>query len=62
MHLLNISDLSVKFRVRNGYIYAVDNISLQDGLTEHNLEDALVKKPLIQNAQQRTPNPGLGAW
>jgi len=34
MHLLNISDLSVKFRVRNGYIYAVDNISLHVGAGE----------------------------
>lgn len=31
----------------------VGGISLEDGLTEYNLEDALVKKPLIQNAHQR---------
>jgi DeoR/GlpR family transcriptional regulator of sugar metabolism len=28
-------------------------MSLEDGLTEYNLEDALVKKPLLQNAHQR---------
>jgi len=31
----------------------VGGISLEDGLTEYNLEDALVKKSLIQNAHQR---------
>jgi len=28
-------------------------ISLEDGLTEYNLKDALLKKPLTQKAQQR---------
>ena len=28
-------------------------MSLADGVTEYNLEDALVKKPLLENSQQR---------
>ena len=40
------------FHVDKAFI-GVGGISLQDGLTEYNLEDALVKKALIQNAQQR---------
>ncbi len=31
----------------------VGGISIEDGLTEYNLEDALVKKPLIQNAREK---------
>jgi len=34
-------------------LIGVGGISLQDGLTEYILEDALVKKPLIQDAKQR---------
>lgn len=40
------------FHVDKAFI-GVGGISLEDGLTEYNLEDALVKKPFIQNAQQR---------
>jgi DeoR/GlpR family transcriptional regulator of sugar metabolism len=40
------------FHVDKAFI-GVGGISLQDGLTEYNLEDALVKKALIRNARQR---------
>ncbi len=40
------------FHVDKAFI-GVGGININDGLTEYNLEDALVKKPLIQNAQQR---------
>ena len=40
------------FHVDKAFI-GVAGISLEDGLTEYNLEDALVKQPLIQNANQR---------
>ena len=41
-----------EFHVDKAFI-GVGGISLEDGLTEYNLEDAMVKKPLIQNAHQR---------
>ena len=41
-----------EFHVDKAFI-GVGGISLEDGLTEYNLEDAIVKKPMIQNAQQR---------
>lgn len=40
------------FHVDKAFI-GVGGISEEDGLTEYNLEDAIVKKPMIQNAQQR---------
>jgi DeoR/GlpR family transcriptional regulator of sugar metabolism len=40
------------FHVDKAFI-GVGGISFKDGLTEYNLEDALVKQPLIQNANQR---------
>lgn len=40
------------FHVDKAFI-GVGGISPEDGLTEYNLEDALVKKPLLQNAHQR---------
>jgi DeoR/GlpR family transcriptional regulator of sugar metabolism len=40
------------FHVDKAFI-GVGGMSLEDGLTEYNLEDALVKKPLLQNAHQR---------
>lgn len=40
------------FHVDKAFI-GVGGISLEDGLTEYNLEDAIVKKPMIQNAHQR---------
>ena len=40
------------FHVDKAFI-GVGGMSPEDGLTEYNLEDALVKKPLIQNAHQR---------
>jgi DeoR/GlpR family transcriptional regulator of sugar metabolism len=40
------------FHVDKAFI-GVGGISLEDGLTEYNLEDALVKKALIRNARQR---------
>jgi DeoR/GlpR family transcriptional regulator of sugar metabolism len=40
------------FHVDKAFI-GVGGLSLEDGLTEYNLEDALVKKIMIQNAQQR---------
>lgn len=40
------------FHVDKAFI-AVGGISLEDGLTEYNLEDALVKKALIRNARRR---------
>jgi DeoR/GlpR family transcriptional regulator of sugar metabolism len=40
------------FHVDKAFI-GVGGISLDAGLTEYNLEDAMVKKPMIQNAQQR---------
>lgn len=40
------------FHVDKAFI-GVGGISVEDGLTEYNLEDAMVKKPLIQNARQR---------
>jgi DeoR/GlpR family transcriptional regulator of sugar metabolism len=40
------------FHVDKAFI-GVGGISLEDGLTEYNLEDAMVKKPLLRNAQQR---------
>ena len=41
-----------EFHVDKAFI-GVGGISLADGLTEYSLEDAIVKKPLIQNAHQR---------
>jgi DeoR/GlpR family transcriptional regulator of sugar metabolism len=41
-----------EFHVDKAFI-GVGGISLDDGLTEYNLEDALVKKTMIQNAHQR---------
>ena len=40
------------FHVDKAFI-GVGGLSLEDGLTEYNLEDALVKKPLIDHANQR---------
>ncbi|HJS28999.1 MAG TPA: DeoR/GlpR family DNA-binding transcription regulator, partial [Anaerolineales bacterium] len=40
------------FHVDKAFI-GVGGLSLEDGLTEYNLEDALVKKTMIQNAQHR---------
>lgn len=40
------------FHVDKAFI-GIGGLSLDDGLTEYNLDDALVKQPLIQNAQQR---------
>lgn len=40
------------FYVDKAFI-GVGGISLEAGLTEYNMEDAMVKKPLIQNAHQR---------
>jgi len=40
------------FHVDKAFI-GVGGMSVEDGLTEYNLEDALVKKPLLQNAHQR---------
>jgi DeoR/GlpR family transcriptional regulator of sugar metabolism len=40
------------FHVDKAFI-GVGGMSPEDGLTEYNLEDALVKKPLLQNAHQR---------
>ncbi len=40
------------FHVDKAFI-AVGGMSLEDGLTEYNLEDALVKQPLLQNAHHR---------
>jgi DeoR/GlpR family transcriptional regulator of sugar metabolism len=40
------------FHVDKAFI-GVGGLSLEDGLTEYNLEDALVKKHLIQTAQRR---------
>ena len=40
------------FHVDKAFI-GVGGIDLDDGLTEYNLEDALVKKPMIQNASER---------
>lgn len=40
------------FHVDKAFI-GVGGISLEDGLTEYNLEDAMVKKPMIHNAHQR---------
>ena len=41
-----------EFHVDKAFI-GVGGLSVEDGLTEYNLEDAMVKKPLIQNAHQR---------
>lgn len=41
-----------EFHVDKAFI-GVGGLSLEDGLTEYNLEDALVKKPLIEHASQR---------
>ncbi|HSA62520.1 MAG TPA: DeoR/GlpR family DNA-binding transcription regulator [Nitrospiraceae bacterium] len=40
------------FHVDKAFI-GVGGVSIKDGLTEYNLEDALVKQSLIQNASQR---------
>lgn len=40
------------FHVDKAFI-GVGGMSLADGVTEYNLEDALVKKPLLENSQQR---------
>jgi DeoR/GlpR family transcriptional regulator of sugar metabolism len=40
------------FHVDKAFI-GVGGISAEEGLTEYNLEDAMVKKPMIQNAHQR---------
>jgi DeoR/GlpR family transcriptional regulator of sugar metabolism len=40
------------FHVDKAFI-GVGGIDLEDGLTEYNLEDALVKKPMIKNASER---------
>ena len=40
------------FHVDKAFI-GVGGLSLENGLTEYNLDDALVKQPLIQNARQR---------
>ena len=41
-----------EFHVDKAFI-GVGGISFEDGLTEYNIEDAVVKKPLIQNAHRR---------
>lgn len=41
-----------EFHVDKAFI-GVGGISEEEGLTEYNLEDAIVKKPMIQNAHQR---------
>jgi DeoR/GlpR family transcriptional regulator of sugar metabolism len=40
------------FHVDKAFI-GVGGMGLEDGLTEYNLEDALVKKPLLENAHHR---------
>jgi DeoR/GlpR family transcriptional regulator of sugar metabolism len=41
-----------EFHVDKAFI-GIGGLSLENGITEYNLEDAIVKKPLIQNARQR---------
>lgn len=45
------SQLYKQFHVDKAFV-GIGGISLEDGLTEYNLEDALVKRVLLKNAQQ----------
>jgi DeoR/GlpR family transcriptional regulator of sugar metabolism len=41
-----------EFHVDKAFI-AIAGLTIEDGLTEYNLEDALVKRPLLRSAQER---------